>query len=295
MLMTMALSVLIAESAWAQATQPAGAAGAATHPADSQLGQPDNATVTAVKGTVSYAIARADGTLGEWVPAKVGDSLPPGTRIQTLLRSHVAITFTYDTVILIEAGTSASIDDFRLSADTKSVKLGIAHGAIRGASAEFTLRSDLTIESPTATLSKRGTIGFRLEYEPITGHFVISLETEGLVEALNKLTNEKRLIRPKEYVTQVMLRWIVTAIYDDYIPYAEFHGMTQADKHFGAFYANGIAAIEPSGGWNSRSEIGINPVPPFPRLDLRPIFRFPDGGAPSSRTPEGNFGTGPGS
>lgn len=302
MLIVLTMGMLMVEQSRGQATQPAGTRDEIARETATDLGQSQDAIVHEVSGRVRYAFMQQDGTVGEWTTAKAGDRLPPGTRIQTFIRSHVVLTFMDDTTIMIESGTSASIDEFRRSSDMKTVRLGIAHGAIRGASAETTLRSDLAIESPTATLSKRGTIGFRIEYEPVTGRFVISLETEGLVEALNKLTNQRRTLRPGQYVTEAMLRWIETAIFDDYIPVTDFHGMTDGDRHFGAFHANGIATIEPSGGWNTRSQVGINPTPLYIReararrlARLRPVFIFPrQPGGPLSPRPEGNFGTGPG-
>ncbi len=300
---------LLSSLALGQAVQPAGAP--ATQPAAS--GQPDGAgqpspaeaVVGTVQGMVQVAPTKADGSVGEWRTPKEGDRLSAGTRIRTLFNSSLTIKFTDDTVIQIESGTMASIDDFRTTSDTKTVKLGIAHGAIRGASAETTLRSDLTIESPTAVLSKRGTVGYRIEYEPITGHFRISLETEGLVEALNKLTEEFLKIRPGEYVTEAMKRWLETAIFDDYISYTGTFGMTEGDAKFGAFHAGGVGYIEPSGGWDTRGLVGLRNSRIYEDTVYRQrgagvippvIIRFPRlSGPPSVGTPEGNFGTGPGS
>jgi len=301
---TMVAVLLTTQTSGAQTTRPAEGGVATTQPAarSQDAGQPDEAVVEKVTGRVRYARTRDDGSLGEWQPAKAGDRLPGGTRIQTFFRSEIILKFTDDTVIVVESGTSASIDEFRRTADTKKVKLGIAHGAIRGASAETTLRSDLTIESPTATLSKRGTIGFRLEYEPVKGHFVISLQKEGLVEALNKLTHESQLIRPGQYVTQRMLRWIETAVFDDYVPVIGVFGMTDADERFAASYADGVAVVEPSGGWDTRRVIGLDRSSLFRDLiraqratEIRPVVPIDvDPGTPTTGRPEGNFGTGGG-
>ena len=62
----------------------------------------------------------------------------------------------------VEVYTPEREREFEITADAKVLRMGLGHGAVRGGVAETTLRSDLSIETPTATLSKRGTIGFRI-------------------------------------------------------------------------------------------------------------------------------------
>ena len=57
---------------------------------------------------------------------------------------------------------------------------------VRAGVAEGGLKSDFTIDSPVATLSKRGTWNFALYYERETERFEISLLDRGLVEAIDK-------------------------------------------------------------------------------------------------------------
>ena len=84
----------------------------------------------------------------------------------------------------------------------------MGYGRIRAGVAEGGLKSDFTVDSPIATLSKRGTWGFTLFYERDTDYFDIGLTDRGLVEAINKLTNERRMLNPKELVTSAMRAWL---------------------------------------------------------------------------------------
>jgi hypothetical protein len=292
--MIASVAVLAAVSAaWGQAaaTQPAGTTAAATQTTEPI--NPMQARIIQLSGRVQYALADAAGNVGEWRDAKVGDLLPAGTRVRTRLRSQVVLAFGDDSVVLIDRATLASIDQFHRSGDTKFVRLGLGHGAIRAGVAETTLRSDMTIETPTATLSKKGTIDFGIEYEPSTGRFRIFLAREGLVEALNKLTQERRMVLPGQYVTQAMIRWITTATFDRHVALADLFGMTGAEQWFNAMNSSGRGVVDPGGGTNT-GNVGtggqnaggnqfartVNTTLPLP-TGLQTIDR-----------PEGNFGTG---
>jgi len=225
-------------------TRPA-AASVTTQPA---IDQPFEAKIVEVAGKVSWATATDTGAAGEWRPVKVGDLLPAGARIRTQIRSKVVLMFGDDTVVLIDRATLASIDQFHRSGDTKRIQLGLGHGAIRAGVAETTLRSDMTIETPTATLSKRGTMDFGISYEPSSQRFRIFLAEEGLVEALNKITSESRLVRPGQYVTQAMIQWIQTATMDRWVPIVDVYGTTSAEKLFEAVKGSGLGVTDPGGG-----------------------------------------------
>jgi hypothetical protein len=151
-------------------------------------------------------------------------------------------------VILVERATLASIDQFLNSTEAEWIRLGLGHGAIRGGVAETTLRSNLTIDTPTATLSKKGTIDFRIAYEPSFHQFKISLAEEGLVEALDKLTRESRRVYPGQYVTQAMVRWVDTAAFDRLVPIVDVLGQTGLEKLFNVLNNSGLAVVEPGGG-----------------------------------------------
>ncbi|HSW46314.1 MAG TPA: FecR domain-containing protein [Phycisphaerae bacterium] len=275
-------------------TQPTAAA-PSTQPAS--RGDPMQARIIQVSGRVQHATVDAAGNIGEWRDAKVGDELPAGTRVRTRLRSNVVLAFGDDSVVMIDRATLASIDQFHRSADTKVVRLGLGHGAIRAGVAETTLRSDMTIETPTATLSKKGTIDFGIEYEPSSGRFRVFLAREGLVEALNKLTQERRNVLTGQYVTQAMIRWITTATFDRHVALADLFGMTGSEKWFNALNGSGLGAVDPGGGMGISSlgsgagqgQVGGGFGQNFSRS--LPTVTGPTGPQAIDR-PEGNFGTG---
>jgi hypothetical protein len=223
----------------------------ATAPAMQPLDKPSASTarvLRATAGRVSYSTTAADGTPGPWQDAKAGDLLPPGTRIRTRTRAHLLLQFGDDTIIAIERATLASIDQFLRGDVEEQIQLGLGHGAVRGGVAETTLRSNLTIETPTATLSKKGTIDFRISYEPSFHQFKISLAEEGLVEALNKISMESRRVYPGQYVTQEMVRWVDTATFDRFVPVVNLIGQTSLEKLFNALNDSGLAVVDPGGG-----------------------------------------------
>ncbi len=309
-------ALLITAASWAQdvtpAAQPAGGAPAAAPtapvgqpPATRPSGEPMQARVAKLEGTVHYALAGAGGTTGEWKAARVGDLLPAGTRIRTRLRSKVVLTFGDDTVVMIDRATLASIDQFQRVADTKEVRLGLGHGAVRAGVAETTLRSDMTIETPTATLSKKGTMDFGIEYEPSTGRFKIDLAQEGLVTALNRMTEESRNLHAGQYVTERMVRWIETATFDRHVSFADVFGQTGTEKLFNVLNGSGAGSLEPGGGITTRAfarrfqgrsggpALGQNLTNALGTTALLAPLST-GGGTRVVNRPEGNFGTGSG-
>lgn len=254
-----------------------------------------------VVGNVLYAMPGADGKPGEFKPVKEGDKLPAGAIIQTRLRSKVVLSFGPDTVVLIDRVTMASIDQFHRTGDTKKIQLGLGHGLIRAAAVETTLRSDMTISSPVATLSKRGTLDFGMRYEPGTGRYIVFLNEEGLVELFDWLRDARRTIGPGQYVTQALLSWIQTRTLDNYIPITDPWGITSREFQWNAHFGKGVAVVEPGAGIDSflsnysasnrlnPGGIGAGFVPPSTPFVFGPSG---PGGPLQINRPEGNFGTG---
>ncbi len=236
------LTLIAATTAQAQAPAPQPAP-AATRPAN--IDEPFQARVVLVSGSVSYSLPGA-----AWQPAKVGDQLPAGTKIRTQIRSRVGLAFGDDAVVVVERATLASIEQFHRTADTKRVALGLGHGTIRASTAETTLRSDMTIQTPTATLSKRGTHNFGISYEPSTQHFRIWIYGQGLVEALNELSMESQFLTAGQYVTQAMIQWILTNTLDRWVKVVDAYGLDDAEKLFNAINESGIGVVEPGEGAN---------------------------------------------
>jgi hypothetical protein len=295
------MSVLGATVAFAQVveTRPPETA-PATQPA--RIDEAFEARIEQVWGSVSTARVDEQGVRGEWRPAKDGDLLPAGTWIRTRVRSKVLLTFGDDTVVVIERATLASIDQFHRDGDAKVIKLGLGHGAVRAGVAETTLRSDMTIESPIATLSKKGTMVFRFEYLPGSHQFIISLTDEGLVEALNEETGATYTVRPGTYVTDAMMRWIDRVTFDRVVYVIDPFGQTDPEAWFNAMNTTGIIVVEPGGGataWALEHRQGgeLAAVDAANRAAMRrsasSLGLLPPGAGVRVR-PEGNFGTGRG-
>jgi hypothetical protein len=298
LILNLALVSTVATAGFAQAPAAPAGGDAATQPAN----QPMSARVIQLAGKASYAPATAGGEAGAWKPVKLNDVLPAGSRIRTQVRARVVLAFGDDTVVVIERATLASIDQFHRSADTKRVKLGLGHGTVRAGVAETTLRSDMTIETPTATLSKRGTMDFGISYEPSTGRFRVYLNREGLIEALNKTTGQSQLVRPGQYVTQTMQAWINTLTHDRWVPVVDTYGLTDAETVFNEINESGMAVVEPGEGAyvygiGGRDLAGALAQSRGPTINftplLSPIRPGPGPIGPIPR-PEGNFGTGSG-
>lgn len=285
------------EPAGPTATAPADAASvsASTQPA---IDEAFEATAVKVVGNVLYALAGPDGKPGEFKPVKEGDKLPAGAIIQTRLRSKVLLAFGPDTVVLVDRVTMASIDQFHRSGDTKRIQLGLGHGLVRAAAVETTLRSDMTISSPVATLSKRGTLDFGMRYEPGTGRYIVFLNEQGLIELMDWLRDLSRRIEPGQYVTQALLTWIETRTLDRYIPITDDWGLTDSEDRFNALLGGeGLGVVDPGGGFNNllgEYSPSNRPASSGQGQPKPPVVPPGPGGPLRLVRPEGNFGTGPG-
>ena len=262
------------------------------------------AVVIEVSGSVDHAKPGISVLADEgWTPVKLDDKFSPGTQIRTGLRSHVNFRFGETTIVSIRSATHASIDQFYRSATSENIRIGLGYGTIRGGSTKSTLHSDVIIDSPVATLAKRGTEGWQIWVEPATGRFNISLSQHGLVEAIQKNGSSQtrsRDVNPGEYATQnnIANMWIQQDIFDRNVNLYEANSTTQSDALFTAFNTGGFGSLAVGGGselanfsgrlsaefvlqqTNSNLPAGLN-ASNLAVLQLGPINR-----------PEGNFGTG---
>ena len=215
-----------------------------------------SAVVIEVVGTVDRASPGVSPlALQGWTAIGLDDRLPPGTQIRTGLRSHVNLRFGETTTVSVRSATHASIDQFYRSATTENVRIGLAYGTVRGGSTEGRLRSDVVVDSTVATLAKRGTEGWQLWVEPMTGRFRVSLARHGLVEAIQKLglAGDRRIsrtLRPGEYVTADTIAnlWIRQAVFDRIVTFYEANFLTEADAEFTTANTRGFGTLAPGGG-----------------------------------------------
>jgi hypothetical protein len=180
----------------------------------------------------------------------------------------------------------------------KVTRVGVGYGKIRAGVAEGGLESDFTVDSPVATLSKRGTWNFGLAYTRGTDRFEIFLLDRGLVDAINKLTQQRRDLTPGQVVTQAMRLWLDEANIRRNVAIVDVLGQEDIQVAFNDLRNSGLGVLSPGSGYENllnlsnrraqaqfanlvRNALGNVPpiVPPAVNRNLRP---------------EGFFGTGRG-
>lgn len=200
-----------------------------------------------VRGDVQHAPFGSS----DWKPCQVGDEYPQETVIRTGIRSAIQLRLGEEephTAILIESASRTIISEAFKTPDTKRVRLGVGYGRVRAGVAEGGLKSEFTIDSPVATLSKRGTWNFGLFYERGTDRFEIFLLDRGLVEALSVPTGERRQVLPREAVTEAMRRWLDEAQIRRNVPIPDLLGQSDIEIVFNRLRLDGLGVLEPGGG-----------------------------------------------
>ena len=277
----------------------------AAKPEDSDMEkQPLPAVVIEVDGSADWAKVGVSPLVNDgWTAVKVDDRLDPGTQIRTGLRSHVNLKFGETTVVSLRSATFASLDQLYRSANVENVRIGLGYGTVRGGSSEGEFRADVIVDSPIATLAKRGTEGWQLEVEPGTGRFRVSLAEYGLVEAIQKLGQDRsrsRLVRPGEYANRANIAnmWIKQNIFDHNVTFYQSESITEADAEFTLTNTKGFDVLAPGGG-SSLLDVSGRVSADFVLNQIE--SNFPAGTPPPTTAvgqpepitrPEGNFGTG---
>ncbi len=269
-------------------TQPATRPTAA--PADAE---PIMAHVIEVQGDVRHAPLGAD----EFKPCKVGDAYPQRTVILTGIRSSVKFQIGRDdtyTALLIEPASKTLISEAYTTASTKRVNIGVGYGRVRAGVVEGGLQSDFTIDSPAATLSKRGTYNFGMAYQRHPERFEIFQLGPGMTDAFSKINGISRELRTGEMVTDAMRRWLDQSSIMRNVPIPDILGQGDFEVSFNHMRQDGLRVLNPEGGyrvlldlssWHAQraftSFLGQQGFAPRPR-------------ATSRLRPEAFFGTGRG-
>jgi hypothetical protein len=182
-------------------------------------------------------------------------------------------------VLLFEQGTLVGVTDLYLDKDQSVAKsrVKLAYGAVRAGVAEGTTRSDMEIESPVATLSKKGTDIFRFEYR--NGRFIMSLSEQGrgLIQAIQTRSTEfggrdrfqSRFVTPGQFVTQQMMRAIDNMQFDRNVNIADNFGLQGLDQMFTLLNNHGGFAFLLPPGNSPLSGTGAQ-SPNFPGLPHQP-------------------------
>jgi hypothetical protein len=273
--------------------QPAETSQPATQPAERT---PITARVLEVRGDVKHSPLDSEA----WQPCQVDEEYPEQTVILTGVRSSIKLQVGDDdtyTAVVIEPVSRSIISEAYRTADTKRVRIGVGYGRMRAGVAEGGLKSDFTVDSPVATLSKRGTWDFGLFYERGTDRFEIFLLDQGLVDAFSKLTGQHRAVLPREVVTQAMRRWAEEAQLRVNVAIPDILGQGDIAVAFNTLEQSGLRVLNPEGGQVVLLDLsGSFAQAQFAdllrnRLVPTPVKPVPAG--PRVR-PEGFFGTGRG-
>ncbi|MBN2447558.1 MAG: hypothetical protein JXO22_12570 [Phycisphaerae bacterium] len=260
--------------------------------------EPVMALVIEANGDVQYAGIDSD----DWKPVTEGLELPEATQVRTGIRSSVKFQIGEEepyTAMIIESVGKVVLSEAYKTEDTKRVRVGVGYGKIRAGVAEGGLKSDFTVDSPVLTLSKRGTWNFGLAYTRGTDEFEVFLLDRGLIEALNKITMQRRQVLPREAVTQAMRKWLDQAAIARNVAIADILGQSDIDVAFNRLRNDGLGVMGPGQG----SQVLINLSQPSARQSFSNLAQqalpIGTGGQTTPtgttfRRPEGYFGTGRG-
>jgi len=199
---------------------------------------------------------------------------------------------------VIESASKTVISEAFQTEGTKRVRVGVGYGRMRAGVVEGGLKSDFTVDSPVATLSKRGTWNFGLGYERGTDHFEIFLLDQGLVDAFNKVTGRHHAVLPREVVTQVMRRWAEEAQLLRNVPIPDYLGQGDIEVAFNRLRQDGLRVLDPHGGRTVLIDLSSaqarQAFANLARSGLAAMGTFPGHGITRHRPVEGWFGTGRG-
>jgi hypothetical protein len=118
-----------------------------------QAGQPLEATVVAVKGSVDIKLTAE----AAWQPVQEGMKLPVGATICTGVMSRVDLDFDGHAVVTISHPSIVRVDRFLMTDKAVETRLHLKVGSMRAGVVKEQIASDFKITTPTVTLSTRGT------------------------------------------------------------------------------------------------------------------------------------------
>lgn len=247
-------------AAFSLATAPVLGQAAAPPAAAPAAGEPLRYQVYEVKGRVYVAKAGTDPKLKEgWRRVRRGENLIKGQQIRTSLRSAiklVAYPAEPPTVIMIERASLVSIAELRYVHNSAKSRIKLAYGAIRAGVAEGVIRSDMEIECPVATLSKKGTDIFRFEYR--NGRWKMSLSALGrgqIMAIQNRYAGivggrswtsgflRTRNVFPGQFVTDQMVRTIESTLFDRDVNINDLFGLKGIELQFNTLFGNGTGFL----------------------------------------------------
>lgn len=307
----LAVLFLVLSAGLAAAQTPPAGQSAAAPPAPATSGPADRRPVLAkvieVRGDVQHAAIGSN----DWSPCRLNEEYGEQTKIRTGLRSSIKFQIGQEppyTALIVESVGLISLSELYKTEQTKRVRIGVGHGKIRAGVAEGGLKSEFTVDSPVATLSKRGTWNFGMAYERGTDRFEVFLLDSGLVDALHRLSGKSMELLPGQAVTEAMRAWLDEVQVRENVAVADLFGQEHMQVAFNTLDNSGLGVLGPgsgrapllnlSSGFAQRSfaqtlqtqlaQQGV-PLPP----GVLPGGSNPPAAGPIFR-PEGFFGTGRG-
>ena len=205
---------------------------------------------TAVSARVLKVIGRVQHSPidhNAWQDTREGDVLSDGTRIRTGFKSAVQLQLHTAAVVQIQSATQVALTELARYENTEKTRIGLKYGKIRGGIIQEKIDSDFQIVCPAAVLTREGTWGFEMSYDPATENFYVGLDTDGLVRVLQTSTGRRMGILPGQYVTQSMQAWFKTAQFEDMVDLVDQFGTTTIEKLFYASNSGGLTAADPTG------------------------------------------------
>lgn len=225
-------SIVMGEAGDGAASQPAVKTGELVY----EVVEVGGKVVVAPTGTDPYA-------RNGWTPVAKGQTIGAGQQLNVPMRSRikmVARPADPPTVILIEQSTFVNIGELAMMDGAAHSRIQIQYGAIKAGVAEGTSRSDMEIEAPTATLSKKGTDIFGLEVQA-DGRFKMFLTANGrgLVQgiinqsgAFGSSRMNSRFLTPGQWITHQMIRAIDNVQFDREVMVNDIYGLKGVDQLF---------------------------------------------------------------
>lgn len=199
--------------------------------------------VVEVERNVSIAPTGTDAMRAAgWKKLKVGDRVTAGNQVRVGLRSKVKLSAEPaepPTVVLIENGI-VNFSDLAIQNGTGYVRMQMPYGSIKAGVAETETRSDMEIESPQATLSKKGTDIFGFEVQPNGSYRMFLTEQgRGLLQEIRAKSLQfgtrtfgTRYVTPGQWITSQLARAIDNLRFDRTVNINDVFGLKGPDQLF---------------------------------------------------------------
>lgn len=296
-----ALIAAIANGAITLQTSPPEATPTASQPTSVTASRELRVRVVRMAGDVTYKTAASPSAL----KAKIGDEFSAPTTIQTGQFSSVTLKVgdeLPDTLFKIEAGSTVDLSEAAIIDGVKRTRVGLGYGMLRAGVGEGGAKSEVTVDTPNATLSKRGTWNYGIEYERGTGRYRAFVLDSGVASVLHKGKGIRREVTVGQSVTDAMRLWSDESQIRRNVPIPDVLGQEDIQIAFSRRNNSGLGLLQPGEGqrpifdFTQRTDAGgfslFNRRQGSPPIinGPRPIQRD----FPAIQRPEGDFGTGRG-